>query len=63
MLEHNILEFQIANSSKVTSLEIRNLEDAGHTSRKIPFVVGSERLFSSVFDPTLTQEMLNQTSV
>jgi len=30
------------------------------TSRKIAFVVGSKRFFSSVFDPTLT---LNQTLV
>jgi len=34
-----------------------------NTSRKIAFVVGSERLFSLVFDPTLTQKTLNQTSV
>jgi len=34
-----------------------------HTSRKIVFVVGSKKLFSSIFYLTLTQETLNQTSV
>jgi len=33
------------------------------TNRKKAFVVNSERPLSSVFEPTLTQEMLNQTSV
>jgi len=34
-----------------------------YTSRKIIFIVDSERPLSSVRDPTLTQETLKRTSV
>jgi len=40
-----------------------NIRSIDTLVEKIVFVVGFERLFSLVFDPTLTQKTLNQTSV